>query len=297
MYALTSVESESLRAEAQLQGHVQENELELVLRLSNTERKALVIREITISTPDGLRSTPLTSLTNMPLLPDADTILQLTFRPVNDLAMYQRTGIQGTLKDRYHVLVLYGDQDDEKDSALALTLNVSEDGSKYLAERTNQEIATYSFHVNEQFQKKQSEYLKRETAASSFTHISEQEINVSGLNVRLKAYEMDDTLHVRLMFVNHADFSVKMDTSRLDISCNRSQREAASKNVEKISGDPDDISLLERGDRLSVALKKPLKQSSAENCFISFKNAVRMNNGNPLFVSDVELVKAETTTL
>lgn len=299
-YRLTSAQSGSLQVEASLQGLVKSQELELTLDLSNPVNESVRVKEIIVSTPKGLRSSPINipSGSSLILLPSHDTTLHLVFRPLNDLALYHLTGINGSFKSTYHVSVLYALQSETTEKALMLTLSLPENKYREYEKSSKRNIAVYSFNTTGNFSGQQSAYLEQVIKSrSSFTHITNHEIIISGLNIRLQAYQQEDSVCVKLIFINHADFSVSIDTASLGLHCGGAERNVRNLRLKKITGNHEVLTVLEKGERLAVSMNTYLKDPVAGSCYVSFHKSVLIMNEIPLFFSDVELIKTEIRNL
>lgn len=297
VYSFASAESEQLRTELQLRGIASNQEIEMMIRFHNKTEKGILIPEITLATGPGLRTSP-DNMRNGLLLPGKkDSVLYLHFRPVNNLALYQRTGLRGLLTERYDISVSYLKPDDTGSSfILALTAEAPEQDYHSYQAQHKQQIFTYAFNNEHDFVLNQREYLNelRQTV-SSFVHLTDQEVVVSGLNVRLKAYQEADTLYVGLTFINHSNLDIKVDTASIDVAGEGSFNGFRNVTYKKISGVVDDPGVLLKGERLTVMVKKQVGNKTGASFRIPFHEIFRLGSGALLFHDDVELIRVETS--
>ena len=294
-YEPTSGESGSLTADAKLNGSVKLQQLALALKISNNGTEDFLIREIVISTPEGLRSSPINvQVQNFVLSASADTLVQLIFRPVNDLALYQLTGINGSLKSAYYVLVTYAlkDEDDERTLTLALSLPEHEYRAQE-AVKNKENILVYSFNTGDDFASRQSAHLSKAlNSNSSFIHVTEQEMLMAGLNIRVKAYKYVDSLYVSLIFINHAEFSLMLDKAAMNLHSDGMEDGHDIVGLQKITGSTQATAVLQRGERIAVNLKKYVGDRDAAEFFISMQKSVFLEGGTPIFAEDIKLVES-----
>lgn len=292
IYRPASAASTMLLAEANLMGSMTEQTAKVTLEFSNRSEKSLVIDEMILSTPEGLRSQPINIRGESIVLPLLkDTLLSLLFQPVNDLSLYQLTGMHGMLKMKYHLDITYRLQEEKEKQHLRLSLCATENQYRAYEKLYRPEVFIYTFNTRTNFAVQQAAYIKNAAiSTSSFCHVSDQEIMVSGLNIRLKAYQLRDSLYVNLTFVNHAVFTVKLNQKLLDVYGKITN--SSIHNVKNVPVNNSDYELLMPGDRISVTFKKNVNDLKDVPWFISLRNSVLTHDGKQLLADDVPLAKS-----
>src|SRR6185437_11800012 len=295
IYSAADTTAGALSAATNLSGDIARQQLTAQIKLVNSESIAIDIQEIDIETPEGIRSQPQTGSVSFSLKPGKDTSLSLEFHPLNDLILYQTTGLQGDLKPAYSVLITYKTVANESPASLALK-SKAEDGAYKDYTRAHKKILTgYSFNPKTRFHETEQRYLStlKQSAQPPFVYLTEQEIAICGLNFRLKSYDKDDTLHAELFVVNHSEFPVKVIPDALDIAGGETQPgKGKVVSLEKISGAQQDQTMMEKGDRVLIHLKKyhKTKIAAAERPVFHIRNAFMLSGKKPLFNQDIELL-------
>lgn len=295
-YEITPVKSESMLIRAKLQGVNNPQKLELELTISNIAGKNIHINEVVISTEDGLNAAPANFDHAVVLAAEKDTAISLTFQPINDRVLYKNTDMPGILKPTYNISIVYTVEGKADSRAMDLVAKMPVEAYKKYKRENNLSVSSYGFNTVNQFSAKQKEYLgiQKLPGSTPFVHISDHELAVSGLNFQLKAYQKKDSLYARLVVVNHSEFAVKIDTSKLEFVINDSQDSRGYKNISltKLTGSSIENEILEKGEKILISLRKYNKATADEKLALSFKNAFILSTGKFLFFGDVELVKA-----
>lgn len=284
------VKSGDVEAIGELTGELASQELHLELKLVNNGVRELHVSDVVVSTPEGVRSAPLNmSAVGIRIPAESDTILNLIYKPVNDLPLYQLTGIRGFFRPGYQVTVTYEFGDQQRKS-FDVTLQMPEGQYTQYENDNKAEVSAYVFDAGDDFNERQSRYLGEVIRdRTPFVYVSEQEIMVSGLNVRLKGYQLDDSLKVNLTFINHADFSVTVDTANLFLYGNNLR--SGDMSLRNDNGQASDPVLLKEGDRMSIALRERLISVDSDEYLISFRKSILFSNGRPVFVKDIKLIQ------
>jgi hypothetical protein len=249
-----------------------------------------------IATPEGIRSGPAAGFEPFSLSIGKDTTLNIKFKPVNDLSLYQATGLVGNFKAGYTVSMGYkaAGSNDMKSAVLKVAADKTE-FSAYIKENKNL-VTGYSFNTKTGFNDREKKYLSTVMPAvkSSFVYLSEQEIAVSGLNFKLKTYDKQDTVHAEFFIVNHADFPVKIIADSLNIMSNNEAGagEKAIINIEKISGAQNDIDMMEKGDRVLIHYKKHIRipDTATDTLILHLHDAFILSGKKNLFNEDLKLI-------
>jgi hypothetical protein len=296
VYQTDNINSGALQAEPNLRGNIEQQDLSLQIKLSNTESKNFEIQEITINTPNGSNSLPTTAFAPFLLKQGKDTTLALKFTPFNDYKLYQITGMHGSFKPVYNITVSYKFTGSNNVSTLSLKSRAEKD--QYLAydKKNITPVIGYSFNTKSGFNEKQKKYLEtlKQVPQPPFVFLSDQEIAVSGFNFRLKNYYQQDTLHVELLIVNHSDFLVKIIPDAFDITASDKSLPGDVKTVslEKVSGTQQNISMIEKGDRVLIHFKKYIKLNAPgkERLQLHLTKAFLIKGNKALFIEDVQLL-------
>lgn len=289
-YERASARSGEFRAEAQLTADTEEQELTLMLKLVNDSRNKVLVNDIIVSTPEGVRSAPIDAMA-FHLPAESDTLVELTYNPVNDLVLYQLTGIHGSFKSSYRVSVEY-QPENKPEQALALTLRMPESQYAVYERYYKEKISAFVFNTGNDFNQRQSRYLGEVIRdRTPFVYVSEQEIMVSGLNIRLKAWQRNDSLNTSLIFINHAVFPVTIDTARLCLYGNNTLNSPVDPSTKNTNDRNDDLVLLKRGERLSITLSEHVPVADPGGYFISLSKSILIADGKPMFVADVKLIE------
>ncbi|MCO5949469.1 hypothetical protein [Mucilaginibacter flavidus] len=296
VYQTAGINSGPLHIEPDLKGNIKQQDLSLQIKLSNAEAKDIEIQEITVNIPDGSNSTPTTAFTPFLLKQGNDTTLNLKFNPFNDARLYQVTGMNGSFKPAYNIVISYSKSG--SGSIYTLSLKSIAQNNDFLAysKKHAKSVIGYSFNTRNDFNEKQKRYLEtlKQLPQPQFVFLSDQEIAVCGLNFRLKNFYLKDTLNAELFIVNHADFQVQITPDALDITKDGEPLPVETKavTVEKVSGTQQNPYMMEKGDRVLIHFKKHVKVEDVDKQMLrlNIKEAFMLKNNKRLFVGDVELL-------
>ena len=296
IYQTAGINSGPLQIEPDLKGNIKQQDLSLQIKLSNTEAKDIEIQEITVNIPDGSNSTPTTAFAPFLLKQGNDTTLNLKFVPFNDAKLYKVTGMNGSFKPAYNIVVSYSKPG--SGSIYTLSLKSIAKNNDFLAysKKHSTSVIGYSFNTRNGFNEKQKRYLEtlKQLPQPPFVFLSDQEIALCGLNFRLKNYYLKDTLFAELFIVNHADFQVQIIPDALDITKDgkASPGETKAVTVEKVSGTQQNLYMMEKGDRVLVYFKKFMKINADDKQMLQFQisKAFMLKGNKALFGDDVELL-------
>lgn len=295
-YNPTAMQSDQLSVRLNLTAHHKTQELQADLELNNPGKEPVTISEIEISTLEGLRTIPKTgSIGSIILQPGEQKAVSLKFHPLNDLREYQLTGRNGYFKSNYNLLITSKtNQDIPPLYTIMMASLVPSDYSAYLS-KYKTSSTSYSFNTKSDFTKRQKAYLTtlQQIKQPPFVFVSDQEIAVSGVNIRLNSYCEHDTLNVQLFIVNHSGFAVKMNKDKLDFLFSNKLLSAQPKEIKvvKVSGSPQK-DLIDKGDRVLIHFKKYFKNPD-DKAVLSFNKAFELSDKVPLFKNNIELVKVK----
>jgi len=295
-YNTDNINTGALNVEPTLIGDIKQQELSLQIKLSNPESKDFEIQEIAINTPNGSNSLPTTAFAPFLLKQGKDTIFTLKFNPFNDYKLYRITGMHGSFKPVYNITVSYKFTGSNKVSTLSLQSRAEKDQYLAYGKKNITPVIGYSFNTTKGFNEKQKKYLEalKQIPQPPFVFLSDQEIAVSGFNFRLKNYYLQDTLHAELFIVNHSDFLVKIIPDAFDITTLDKSLPGDVKTVslEKVSGTQQNISMIEKGDRLLIHFKKHIKLNAPgkERLQLHITKVFLIKGDKALFTEDLELL-------
>lgn len=298
IYRSDAISSPTLSTQLDLSGNMIDGELTANLKLTNSGDKNIDIQEVAVATTDGIRSIPETGNIGFFLKPGTDSTISLKFSPINNLQLFRVTGLRGSFKSVYKVLVTYKVPGNNEPQTIALKTETEKNAYLNYSRKYKKSITGYSFDTKSGFNEIQKKYLEtlKQVNHPPFVYLSEQEIAVSGLNFRLNSYYLEDTLHAEFSIVNHADFPVKFIADAFDITANRKNNPGEVKTliIEKIAGAQQDQTMMEKGDRLVIHFKKYFKLSTPPADILTFdlKKAFWLNGKKPLFVENIRMLPA-----
>jgi len=297
-YNTVNINTGVLNVEPAFTGDIKQQELNAQLKLSNTASKDLEIQEIAINTPNGSNSLPTTAFAPFLLKQGKDTTLALKFNPFNDYKLYQITGMHSCFKPEYNITVSYKFTGSNNISTLSLKFRAEKDQYLAYSKKNVTPVIGYSFNTGSGFNEKQKKYLEtlKQIPQPPFVFLSDQEIAVSGFNFRLKNYYQQDTLHAELFIVNHSDFLVKIIPDTFDITASGKSLPGDVKTVslEKVSGTQQNLSMIEKGDRVLIHFKKYIKLNAPgkERLQLHITKVFLIKGDKALFTEDIELLPA-----
>jgi hypothetical protein len=294
VYITGPQKSEFLSARLDLSGNVKKQELLAELRLTNTGPKPIIITEITVYAEGGLTTFPAAGNIKSVVLPAGrDTLIVTTFKPVNDIEVYQLTGRQGHFKQEYKFSVLYKLRDGEKIYPVNLDAQLPPDDYKAYISKYAKPFIGYSFNTGTSFGETEAGYLETlKLGAPAFAFVAHHEIALTGLNIWMTSYRENDSLYADLLVVNRDNYTVKIVPDALDFTYKDEASPSYSKDIvlEKKLGSQQNKELMEKDDKVLIHFKKPFK-SSDKTVSISLKHAFMLNGTKALFNNNIELVK------
>jgi len=296
IYTPADTSTGDLSAGLNLTGKIKSGELTAQIKLSNPGSAPIEIQEIGIATPEGIRSAPAAGFSPFLLAQGKDTTFSIKFKPVNELKLFQATGLSGNFKAGYSLSIGY--KITGSDNSASLELTPTTDKTEYITYLKNNKstVIGYSFNTKTGFDDREKKYLAMVMPAvkSPFVYLSEQEIAIAGLNFRLKTYDERDTMHAEFFIVNHADFPVKVISDSLNVTVDNKAGDGgkATVKIEKISGAQNDINMMEKGDRLLIHYKKYMNMpfKKADTLTLHLRGAFILSGKKNLFSEDVQLL-------
>ncbi len=293
-YKPVSAKSNSLEIKAELSGDIKNQELSTELRLSNTGTEDIFINDVSLSTPDGLRSLPLTEIT-VPVLVHAGNPADLTlkFNPYNDISLYDMKDKKGSFKPGYDLTINYTEAGKDNLAKLVFHTSLSDNEYKTYQQQYKKGMMSFVFDRNTDFSQKQKDYLQNFSfiAKPPFIDISEQQIAVCGASFQLKCIQKNDSLHTELFIINHAHFPLTLNKDSLNIFYTTDLNPARPDKIimEKISGPKQEENIIEKGDRVLIRFNKHLNYPDKGKLMLSLRHAFFLPNNKPLFYNDVSL--------
>jgi hypothetical protein len=294
-YESKPIHSKFLAVNLVLNGIQSTHSLKAKITISNIYEKPIKINDIAIGTTEGIWTSTESGLAKFVLKSGLDTTFELSFLPVNNVKLYQFTGLNGLLQSNYQLRIDFNDELTEYDLNIQNTMP-NEVYENY--KRANIDtVGLYSFDMNSEFSDNQKEYESRLAGMkneSNFINISEHELAISGLNFRLHAYQKKDTLYGELNIVNHGDFDVQADTSVLGFRYKNSNNIAPKLlSILKTSGstEPNEYTILRKGDRIVIKIKQLISKEEFPNVVFILKDALILKTNESLFFSDIPLIR------
>jgi hypothetical protein len=170
-----------------------------------------------LNTADGLRSTPLRNDSVILILPGTTTIA-LEFEPTNSLTLYRLTSMKGDLGKNYQLTYKQGQ------IQAALSLSDEQHAAYKKKWAIEKDVTIFQLNQPASFTGEEETYLTKKIMLQHDNermyhnvHVSEEEILVDGLNTKLSAYHLKDTLYVNVTLINHSPFVVTVDLSSFNI--------------------------------------------------------------------------------
>lgn len=263
-------------------------DLKLNIELKNKSPFDIIINRVSLENSGGIQAKPKESISGNVINTKTKSSVQLSFTPINNYELYALTGNYGLFLQNYYVIIDL--KIDNQIKSLRLEIQMLEDQYQLYIKNTENSFIAYKFKKDDFFIRNQEEYLKKIVDGSTFVNITDNELAVAGLNFRTQSYWEHDTLYTNLFLVNHAEFSLAIDTSEFDIDHKSTLDKKRIVNIEKISGDIAEPTILRKGERCIITLKK-LKRNVNDNLVMSILNTFSLTNGKSLFAQNLELIR------
>lgn len=295
IYSPSTAKSGTLTAGLQLSANLTTLQLLAKVKLINTGKQPISIFQFTVYPAGGLQSLPVHG-GQRPfwLQAQKDTLIDVAFRPVNNIKLYEVTGKQGHFLQAYKVNIFYKIQGSEKVYSAEPESRLPEKNYKEYAARYGGAVTGYSFNTGSAFADTERDYLGRlKLNAPVFAFLAPQEIALTGLNIWMKSYSENDTLFADFLVVNQHNYCLKIIAD--SIKFGYKEQSAASQSLVLVSRGGSapggkKTFLLEKGEQAMIHFKIHLL--SAEGPLIaSLKHAFLLDGSRPLFNSSVELLK------
>jgi hypothetical protein len=271
-------------------------QLLLKVHIRNTSQRALQLNlyEITLLSQDLRRQAPVAvSPEDEMLAAGEEREYRWSFRPVNDMYLYQRSGLPGSWLQEYRLPLSFiqGVQDTLsfcfQESAYIQYSKRAAKNQPVLYVPLDKRISRQAAARQEQYWASISGHLKDAPAASAY--FSEQEFFSAGVNLRHALYHRGDSLYLRLQLVNHAPYILMVTPAEMVASAAGRTHipvgayiQGHAKATEAMLAKPYAV---RKGDRLSITLTYPLP--AAESVKVSFQGLQVAELQEPLFAEEV----------
>ena len=295
-YLPVNQNSDYIIANLLLSADVNTQEVNADLKLINTGSKIIEITGITIYADGGLQTFPIKgNIKQVSLKPGQDKMLSVSFKPVNDIKVFQLTGKQGSIKAKYKVSVFYRQQGNDKAFSVDMIAQLHPDIFKSYISKYPGSFIGYAFNTASAFDQQERKYLETlKLAKTPFVFIAPHELALTGLNIWMTSYCANDTLYADLLIVNHDDFAINLMANTINIGeKNKGPSDLTKKVViEKVVGSHKETGRIEMGDKILIHFKKYFKKPDGP-IFLQIKNAFLLGGFKPLFIDDIGLLKTQ----
>lgn len=199
----------------------QQLQLKMVWQNKGSDTLLLNLSEAMLMNSRGRRSGPLESGQGpVQLLPFSTDTLLLTYEPVSDLQLYQRTGLRGPLDSQYQLPLHYvqkGESPFLKDT-LRFYLPPPVYKAFLFTSKAAKPVRLYKMNKSVGMENRLRSHISRlKTAKESVENIRimEEEVFVAGVNTRVGIYEQGDSLYLNLAIINHSPDKLKINPDHL----------------------------------------------------------------------------------
>lgn len=197
--------------------------LSLQIRNNSTETISLSPLEAALHTADQRRHLPLTADTEIETLAaGASRTFTWQYRPVNDLYLYQHSGLYGPWQQQYLLPLSFisGLTDTLRfcipQKAYAQYSRDAEDKKPYLYKPSAASLSAESVARQEAYW--QEAFTEKAEVAAGSANFSEQEFFTAGVNVRYGLYHKGDSLYLRLQLVNHTPGQLQLEPEAISVT-------------------------------------------------------------------------------
>lgn len=280
------------------------DQLTLRMSISNTDTEPLTIDAGTLAllSQDQRRHQPLSSEPSLiSLAPDEEKQLEWQFQPINDLYLYQHSGLYGAWQQRYQLPLSFI-------TGLSDTVAFCFPEEAYLQYSKKQaQLKPLLFRpaataLTPQAAARQEAYyagiIHAATAVENInalqspsTHFTDQEFFSAGLNVRHALYQQGDSLFLKLHMVNHAPHVLALYPDEISLSGNsHAQQLLRTAGLAPAESRPGAPTLLRKGDRISLLLvyKAP---PSTDSLLLSLQGIKLAEAQKPLFRDSISFIR------
>jgi hypothetical protein len=245
-----------------------QEQLQLRLWFQNRSSQTLSIRpdEAHLLTDDARRQSPwgVEAASPYSLPPGSEQELVWEYRPVNDLYLYQRSGLSGPLQQQYRLPLAFI-------SGWTDTLSFCFSQQAFLnyttrAERRRPQLFRPAAAVTSREAAARQERYWSQMARTALleaeggsAYFSDQEFFSAGVNLRTALFARGDSLYLRLQLINHSPHMLQLQPEAIRIASRQDQQsphhvEIASQSFPAGGSSPLQ---LQKGERLALLLVYP----------------------------------------
>lgn len=274
-------------------------QLQLRLWVHNRSSQALNITpaEATLLTDDERRQLPIlaedATIYTIPTGSEQELVWQ--YQPVNDLYLYQRSGLSGSLQQQYRLPLSFI-------SGWSDTLSFCFSQQAFLhykikAEQQRPQLFRPSSNVTtreaaarqEIYWNKMARTALLETGGSAY--FSDQEFFSSGVNLRNALFARGDSLYLSLQIINHSPHVLQLQPGQIRIATNKQQfsPHTIAQTSEEFLPEQNSSMSLRKGERLALMLVYPLPEQ--DSLLLQLQGLQIVSFGQPLFGEDFLFVK------
>ena len=245
-------------------------QLELKLMIRNTAEEALAIDPnlAALITEDQRRQQPF-QIESAPqsLAPGEERLFSWIFQPINDLYLYQHSGLFGPLQQQYRLPLAF--LAGVKDTVVfcfpeEAYLQYSRKEARNKPILYSPSPASITPHAAASQESYRASIILSEVAADQqgSAHFPDQEFFSGGVNVRHALYQQGDSLYLKLHIINHAPYLIALKPAQITISA-QGQPQSPARITEPAKATVGSYQI-RKGDRLSftMAYKAPAKADS-----------------------------------
>lgn len=293
MLCKTPTLKDGVQMRAQLDTSKQE-QLQLKILIRNTSGSPLEVHplEAALHTQDERRQQPLNISAEAKSIPAGEEkVYTLLYQPVNDLFLYQRSGLQGPWLQEYRLPLSFI-------SGLRDTLSFcfpEEDYLKYMAAAALKKPVLYKpTHETTapEAARRQEAYLRGivgigQNAEAGSAYFSEQEFFSGGINVRHALFQRGDSVYLQLQLINHAPYVLELIPAKVAVSY-RGEAYSPVRITGNASSNKDSYHV-RKGERQALTLV--YKAPAADSLIVSLAGVQLVESKKPLFQEDFNFVR------
>lgn len=231
--------------------------LSLQIRNNGSQLLSLSPLEAALHTTDGRRHLPLAVDTERETLAaGASRTYTWQFRPINDLYLYQHSGLYGAWQQEYRLPLSFinGLTDTlhfcMPQQAYAQYSRDTEDKKPRLYKPSAASLSAASVARQEAYWQKA--FSEKAGAAAGSANFSEQEFFTAGVNVRHALYHQGDSLYLRLQLINHAPGQLQLEPAAISVAVG--EQHYPPLRISGPSASPQELYRLNKGDRIMLML-------------------------------------------
>lgn len=268
--------------------------MDLTLEFKNLADGRITIDDVSFANKNGLTtSAERIGIGQLTLPAGTDTAVRATFRHVNDKKLFSDTGLPGMIDSIYTVTVFYTIAG--KEGTRVMDLQSSMASKKYMAYREMHDapVQVYTLKTSSGFEEKQKIFMvsTMKSPIPPFVHMTEQEVAMSGLNLKLKCFHMKDSLYTEIFAVNHSEMTTVIDTAEIEMIVDglAARTSDTSVSLEKVTGSRDAPNILAKGDRIILKMRLKIEERPRK-VVLPISKWMMLEGGRKLFSDDLEFM-------